>query len=143
MFYVKWFGQVMVVTMLMSIVALLVPPPGVAALMLILVIVWAVWLLTSLVRHLVFPNAPKLRSRRIKRSPEFALGTQVVLTDTRPTGAESFDGPPLALRVKAGNAPGAQRTCSHISARVPRDSRGRSFSPSFIYCRARRRLPAA
>ena len=143
MFYVKWFGQVVLVTMLISIVAMLVPPPGVAALLLVVVIIWAVWLLTSLVRRLVFPNAPTLRRRRMKRSREFVLGTQVVLTDSRTTGTEAFDGPPLALRVKTGNAAGSQRTCSRISARVPRESRGRSFSPSFIYCRARRRLPAA
>jgi hypothetical protein len=143
MFYVKWFGQVMVVTALMSIVAMLVPPPGIAALVLIVVIVWALGLLASLVRYVVFPGSRPLHSRRMKRSPEFGLGTQVVLTDTPTTGSESFADAPLALRVKSGNAAGTQRTCSRVSARVPRKSRGRSFSTSLMYCRARRRVPAA
>jgi hypothetical protein len=144
MFYVKWFGQVTLVMVLISIVALLVPPPAVSGLLLIVVIVWAVWLLTSLVRALIFASAPTVHTRRMERSADSGLGAQVVLTDSLPTGAEFFTRPPVAQRVKAGNAAGSQQTChSRIRARVPRESQGRSFPASFVYCRAGRRLPAA
>jgi hypothetical protein len=143
MFYVKWFGQVMLIMVLISIVALLVPPPAIAGMLLIGVIVWALWLLISLVRYLVFASTPTLASRGAERSADFGLGAQVVMSDGLITGTEFSGRPPVAQRAKAGNAAGSQRTCSRISARLPRDSRGRSFPPSFLYCRARRRLPAA
>jgi hypothetical protein len=144
MFYVKWLGQVMLVMVLISTVALLVPPPAIAALILIVVIVWAFWLLISLVRYVVFPNAPTPHRRRMERSVEFGLGAQVALTGSVTTRAEFSARPPVAQRVNSGNAAASQRTCcSRIRARTPRESRGRSFPPSFVYCRARRRLPAA
>jgi hypothetical protein len=144
MFYVKWFGQVMLVMVLISIVALLVPPPAITGLLLIAVIVWAVWLLRSLVRNLFFPSAPTSHRRRRERSAHYVLGAQVALTVGVTLPAESFARPPVAQRVKAGNAASSPRTCSsRMNPRVPRDSRGRSFPASFVYCRARRRLPAA
>ena len=144
MFYVKWFGQVMLVMVLINIVALLVPPPAIAGLILIVVIVWALWLLISLARCLFFPSAPTAHSPRMEPSIEFGLGAQVVLTDSLTTGPEFLARPPIVQRVKAGNAADGQRTCcSRIRAQVPRDSRGRSFLASFVYCRARRRLSAA
>jgi hypothetical protein len=144
MFYVKWFGQVMLVMLLISIVALLVPPPAVSGLLLIVVIVWAVRLLTSLARALFFPSAPTVHSPSTERSADSGLGAQVVLTDSVTAGAESFARPPVAQRVKAGSAAGSQQTChSRIRARMPRESQGRSFPASFVYCRARRRLSAA
>ncbi len=144
MFYVKWFGQVMLVMVLMSIVALLVPPPEIAALMLISVIIWSLWLLSSLVRYLVYPSTRTVHSRRIERPVEFGLGAQVALTDSLTTTTEFFPRPPVAQRVMAANAAGTQRTCPRVSARVRQQSRqGRPSSASFVYCRARRRVPAA
>ena len=144
MFYLKWFGQVMLVMVLISIVAWLMPPPAVTGLLLIAVIVWAVWLLRSLVRHVAFPNAATPHRRRRKRADAYVLGAQVAFSNSGTTPAELFARPPVAQRVKAGSAASTPRTCSsRMSPRVPRDSRGRSFPPSFIYCRARRRLPAA
>jgi biopolymer transport protein ExbB/TolQ len=144
MFYVKWFGQVMLVMVLISILALLVPPPAVTGLLLIGVIVWAVWLLRSLVRYLAFPNAATPHRRRRKRSDNYVLGAQVALSNSVTVPAEFFDRPPVAQRVQAKNAASTKRTCSsRMNARVPRESRGRSFPASFVYCRARRRLPAA
>jgi hypothetical protein len=142
-FYVKWFAQVMLIMMLISIVALLVPPPVIAGLVLIVTIVWAVWLLASLVRSLAFPSTPSSDSRRIERSGDFALGAQVALADSPTTVTEFFARPPVAQRVTAANAAGSQGTCSRINDRVRRASRGRPSSASFVYCRTRRRLTAA
>ena len=142
MFYVKWFGQVMLVMVLTGVVALLVPPPAIAGLLLIVVIVWSCWLLTSLARHLARPSIVAAESPAPERVADLGLGVQVV-TGNRAIGTESFARPPVAQRVKAGSGPSTQRPCSRIRPRMPREPRGRSFPPSFIYCRARRRLPAA
>ena len=141
MFYVKWLGQVILLTVLIGSVALLVPPPAVAGSILIFVIAWALWLLTSLARHLFFPKAPKAESSDPK--PAEAVSAPIVSVETPPLLPEVSASRSLAQRVKDVDA-GNQRTCSsRIRARLPRESRGRSFSPSFIYCRARRRLSAA
>ena len=143
MFYVKWFAQVTLIMVLISIVALLVPPPVIAGLMLIVTIVWALSLLASLFRHLAFPSTAPSDSRRIERSADFALGAQVALADSPTTRTEFFARAPVAQRVVAANAAGSQRTCSRINDRVRRASQGRPSSASFVYCRTRRRLPAA
>jgi hypothetical protein len=143
MFYVKWFAQVMLIMVLVSIVALLVPSPPIAAVMLIVTIVWSLSLLGRLVRYLVFPSTPTPDSPGIEPSADFGLGAQVALPDRVTTATGVVGRPPVAQRVVAGNVAGPQRTCSRINARVRRASRGRSSSASFIYCRARRPLPAA
>ena len=143
MFYVKWFGQFMLVMVLVSIVALLVPPPGIAGLMLIVVIAWAIWLLTRLMRHLMAPSNPTPESTA-DSAPDVSLGAQVVLTDSLIPQAQCLTRPPVAQRVKAENAAGIERTCCpRIRTRKPREFRGRSISLSFVCCRVRRRLPAA
>ena len=73
MFYVKWFGQFTLVMVLVSIVALLVPPPAIAGLILIAVIVWAIWLLTRLMRHLMAPSNPTPARRTARLTSVWAL----------------------------------------------------------------------
>ena len=142
MFYVKWFGQFTLVMVLVSIVALLVPPPAIAGLILIAVIVWAIWLLTRLMRHLIVPSNPTLESTT-DSSPDAVLGAQVALRDSLVSRGQCFTRPPVAQRVKAENAAGIERTCCpRIRTRKPREFRGRSISLSFVHCRVRRRLPA-
>ncbi|HEV7394699.1 MAG TPA: hypothetical protein VGO08_23895 [Burkholderiales bacterium] len=60
MFYVTWFGQVLLIAVLIGSIGLFVPPADVAALMLIVTIVWATWLLASLIRHLIRPPMPRI-----------------------------------------------------------------------------------
>lgn len=52
MFYVTWFGQVALIMALIVSLAVLVPSPAMAGLMLIVALIWAIWLLGSLIRHL-------------------------------------------------------------------------------------------
>ncbi|MDB5924653.1 MAG: hypothetical protein JWN13_3589 [Betaproteobacteria bacterium] len=59
MFYAAWFGQVLLIAVLVGSIGLFVPPADVAAMMLIVTIVWATWLLASLVRHLMRQPAPR------------------------------------------------------------------------------------
>jgi hypothetical protein len=59
MFYAAWFGQVLLIAVLVGSIGLFVPPADVAAMMLIVTIVWAIWLLASLVRHLMRQPAPR------------------------------------------------------------------------------------
>ena len=59
MFYAAWFGQVLLIAVLVGSIGLFVPPAHVAAMMLIVTIVWATWLLASLVRHLMRQPAPR------------------------------------------------------------------------------------
>ena len=144
MFYVKWFGQFMLVMVLMSIVALLVPPPGIAALILIVVIVWSIGLLTRLVRYLMVPSNPTLDNDTAESSADVGLGAQVALTGSLIARAHCSTRPPVGQRAKAENAAGSQRTCCRpIRTRMPREFRGRSFPLCFVHCRVRRRLPAA
>lgn len=52
MFYVKWFGQVLLILMTVSAVGFTQPEPQVSALIGITLIVWCVVLLARLTRHL-------------------------------------------------------------------------------------------
>jgi hypothetical protein len=140
-FYVKWFAQVVLVMVLICSVALLVPSPAFAGLILLVVIAWSSWLLASLFRHMFFPRQTAAVSRKVK--PSVGAGTPVVLPDS-PTRDVVTEQPSVLQRVKAQKAAAAQQTCSSpLRARLPRESRGRTFPACFVYCRARRRLPAA
>jgi hypothetical protein len=122
-------------------VALLVPSPALAALILLVVIAWSCWLLASLIRHMFFPRKTEAHSRRVTSS--VGAGTPVILPVSA-TPDVLAERPSILQRVKAQKAAAAQQTCSSpLRARLPRDSRGRSFPACFVYCRARRRLPAA
>ncbi|HEY0337946.1 MAG TPA: hypothetical protein VGC70_11460 [Burkholderiales bacterium] len=52
MFYAKWFGQVLLIVMLIGSIGLLPPSLEGAAVMMLIAMVWAMWLLISLVRYL-------------------------------------------------------------------------------------------
>jgi hypothetical protein len=56
MFYAKWFGQVLLIMMLIGSVGLIPPSLEGAAVLGLIATVWAIWLLGSLVRHLMIPN---------------------------------------------------------------------------------------
>jgi hypothetical protein len=56
MFYAKWFGQVLLIMMLIGSVGLLPPSLEVAAVLGLIAAGWAIWLLASLARHLMLPN---------------------------------------------------------------------------------------
>jgi hypothetical protein len=56
MFYAKWFGQVLLIMMLIGSVGLMPPSLEGAAVLGLIAAVWAFWLLASLVRYLMFPT---------------------------------------------------------------------------------------
>jgi hypothetical protein len=59
MFYVTWFGQVALIMALTVSLAVLVPTPAMAGLMLVVALIWAIWLLGSLIRHLTRDPEPR------------------------------------------------------------------------------------
>jgi hypothetical protein len=59
MFYAKWFGQVLLIMMLIGSVGLLPPSLEGAAVLMLIAMAWAMWLLISLVRYLTLSTTPQ------------------------------------------------------------------------------------
>jgi hypothetical protein len=52
MFYAKWFGQVLLIMLMICLVVILRLLPQQAVLVGLVAVVWSIWLLATLVRHL-------------------------------------------------------------------------------------------